>query len=1173
MSVSLDDDGKGRLLLDRVLDLGVRINAERLLYIVLIVIAILTRFHDLESRVMSHDESLHTYYSWRYLKYQDYSHNPMMHGPFQFHLVALSYFIFGDSDASSRIPAALAGVISIALLYFFRKWLGRWGALFAIALMVASPYMLYYHRYVRNEALVVLLAILMIWAIFSYYQTREMRWLVLFSVSLSLHYATKETSFIYALQLMLFLAGYLAWELWQRFSDQRKHRMTFLSGLCVSICGVTIAGIAFLLGRPEVPLDSGSTLEALAPAAASLASSAGRFAPLFVFGLLVTCAGLALICIPLARVFGRSLSTEFPTLDLLVITLTVTLPQLAGIPARILGWDQLPANTSAFSHQTGILVISLFALSAAIGLLWNWRKWLVAMGAFWGPFILLYTSLFSQKYGFDSGLVRSLEYWIDQHKVERGGQPWFYYLAIQIPIYEFLPAIGTILAGWLGLNQVKRYLSQKRNGQEDPGLSRQNPLQKPERLPYSTLLVIFLGYWTVTSLVGYSFAGEKMPWLTVHIALPMILLAGWVLGKAAQASDWTVLQSGRGWLLVGLILVSLFSLLRLLGGLAGIYPPFQGSELYALRDTSAFLASLAVLIAAWVAIYFVSRDIDLRILPQLGGWLMIAILYALTIRASFRASYQTYDQATEFLVYAHSATGVKTVLSQVEEFSRRTTDGLAVQVAYDNDVAWPYTWYLRNYTQKRYFGESPSRELIESPLIIVGNDNWQKVEPFVRQRYFSFQYIRMWWPNQDYFKLGWKNIEYEFLADQGSGPEAASRSMSFFDYIARVAKHLRPFLLERERRQALWEIWLNRDYSRYAKVTGKEISLEKWSPADEMRLYLRKDVASLVWDSGTIAAAAPEFTFVDPYAEKMIAINASAVIGQQGSAPGQFQTPRAIAVAPDGTIYIADAGNHRVQRLSAEGELLAEWGEYANIPEGEPPPGSFNDPWGHGSPWGVGIAPDGTVYVADTWGHRIQYFSPEGKFLGMFGRQGQTLQGDLFWGPRAVAVDANGRVFVADTGNKRIAIFDAKGSYLGEFGGPEYGLGRLDEPVGIAIDGSGDVYVADTWNQRVVVYGEVSEGIFQMVNEWEIQGWYGTALDNKPYLAISPNAMLCVSDPEGFRILCFDTDGEFLLGWGDYGIGPNQFGLPVGVAFGPDGSLWVSDGRNHRIMIFQLESP
>ena len=59
---------------------------------------------------------------------------------------------------------------------------------------------------------------------------------------------------------------------------------------------------------------------------------------------------------------------------------------------------------------------------------------------------VLYTSLFTNGFGFMTGLVGSLGYWLEQQGVNRGSQPWYYYWLIQLPIYEFLPFLGTLLA-------------------------------------------------------------------------------------------------------------------------------------------------------------------------------------------------------------------------------------------------------------------------------------------------------------------------------------------------------------------------------------------------------------------------------------------------------------------------------------------------------------------------------------------------------------------------------------------------------------------------------------------------------------------------------------------------------------------------------------------------------
>ena len=101
----------------------------------MILLAIATRFYMLEARVMSHDESLHTYFSWLLYRGQGYEHSPMMHGPFQFHMVALTYFLFGANDFTSRIPAALFSIATVWMVWYWRRYLGKWGALIAAFLI------------------------------------------------------------------------------------------------------------------------------------------------------------------------------------------------------------------------------------------------------------------------------------------------------------------------------------------------------------------------------------------------------------------------------------------------------------------------------------------------------------------------------------------------------------------------------------------------------------------------------------------------------------------------------------------------------------------------------------------------------------------------------------------------------------------------------------------------------------------------------------------------------------------------------------------------------------------------------------------------------------------------------------------------------------------------------
>ena len=195
----------------------------------------------------------------------------------------------------------------------------------------------------------------------------------------------------------------------------------------------------------------------------------------------------------------------------------------------------------AFS-RTSVVVILLLAITVIIGFVWDWRRWLIAAGAFFGPFIVLYTTLFTNGQGIATGLVGSLGYWLAQHGVERGSQPLYYYILVQIPIYEFLPAIGALIVVVIGLKTRFTSISDHSDAQ----LESANQSQDSNITSFP--IIPFIAAWALSSLIIYSFAGERMPWLTVHIALPLILLAGWGIGRFLDSIDWRQMRQAHGWI-------------------------------------------------------------------------------------------------------------------------------------------------------------------------------------------------------------------------------------------------------------------------------------------------------------------------------------------------------------------------------------------------------------------------------------------------------------------------------------------------------------------------------------------------------------------------------------------------------------------------------------------------
>lgn len=1126
-------------------------NLEIILYLVILVIAIFSRFYILGERVMSHDENSHVYYSWRFYRGEGFAHDPLMHGPLQFHLIAPVYFMFGDNDFTARIPAALFSIATVMFLWFYRRYLGRVGALVAALLMLISPYMLYYGRYVRNEAFVGLFGVMMLWAILRYLEEGKPLYLFTLTAVNVLHFTTKETSFIYTAQAMIFLAGYFIYRLSRVSWARPDFRNRFLVALIIVLILIGAAGVYTITQREPGSVDASLTAAPVVPGQELVPPPAAGPSSLMI-GLLAF-SGIALLAAGYFLIQGYGIENlrSDRAFGMLIVFGTLVLPQLAPFPVRFLGWDiptnasEVMAMTSQNILQIGIFLVPLFIVSVVIGLLWNPRLWLINAGIWYGLFTVFYTSVFTNGAGFFTGLVGSLGYWLEQQGVQRGSQPFYYYAVVQMPIYEYLPMLGTWLAFgiaiWLWIRPGKKAADPSReifsenefgpsgdeelNDQDESQLEQENLNDEPA--PVFPLL----GFWAITSLVAFSVAGEKMPWLTVHITLPAILCAGWAIGRLIEATDWNLLRERYGWLVILLLPLFIISFLASVGSLLGNQPPFQGKELIQLQATSQFLTSLISALLTGIGVVFLIRKWPFMDFIRILTLSVFTLLGLTTARAAIQANYYAYDHANELLVYAHSAPGVKIALRQIEEISKRTTDGLGIQVAYDNETSYPYWWYLRNYPNAQYYGANPSRVLRDVPLILVGDANFGKIEPVVANLYDQFDYIRLWWPNQDYFDLTWDRI--------------------------------RNALSDPAMRDALFQIWLNRDYTAYGKVLGRDMSLPNWSPAARMRLYIRKDITSKLWNYGSTPQVVEEIS--DPFEGKYQTIPAAATIGSLGSEPGLFLRPRAVAVAPDGSIYVADTDNHRIQHLSPEGNVLQVWGSFGDLASGTAPEGTFNQPWG------IAVAPDGSVYVADTWNHRIQKFTQEGGFILMWGYFGQAETPEAMWGPRDVAVDRDGNVYVTDTGNKRVIIFDGDGNYLAQFGEAGMLEGQLDEPVGIAVDDSGLVYVADTWNQRIQVFQPGADGSYQPIRSWEVQAWYGQSLDNKPYLAVDNAGNIFASDPEGYRILQYSVLGEAIRSWGDFGVSNSQFGLPVGVAISPNGDVWVADTSNSRIMRFVLE--
>jgi uncharacterized protein (TIGR03663 family) len=989
---------------------GLRGRTEAAAWAVLIALNLLTHFWSLGERAMSHDESLHAFYSHELAVKGEFKHDPMMHGPLLFDVSALAFLVLGESDAVARVYPAVMGIALLGAVFALRRYLGRLEALLAAALLTLSPSVLFYGRYMRNDVVISVYSVLWIFAAFRYLETRRPRFLYLMTLWMALCFCTKETSFIFG-----------------------------------AIMGAWFVGLGLLrsLRRRERLGDSAS-------------------------------------------------------LELALFMLSLALPFVAAFAHLFAGSNPRDFDSPDAVRRSLFAIAALLATSALLatqGLRRVLGTWARSMLLFWSIAATLFTTFFTNvPRGIVSGVVGSLGYWLAEHSTGRGGQPWFYYLLLGA-LYEFLPLlVGT--AAILAL--LRRRAGHGRRAR----------------------FAAFLALWGVASLVAYSVAGEKMPWLMVHVAVPFCLLGG--LGLARLASSVVAAAPASMQWMVGLAAPG--AAVLLLGPLLWLVP-FAGRDSESVASTARFLvhlgAGVSLLAFAW---RFLGRagGVVRRRLLALGG---IAFLALLTARSALMLTFVNADLATELLVYAHGTPDIKRALQEIDEVAARTGRGPDIEVAYDDDSAWPLTWYLRVYPRQRYYGDAPGAEAMSAPVVIVGKKNYEKAEPFLENDYVRRDYRLVWWPIETYMRLTWRSA-VAAIVDAGS-------------------------------RRDLLQIFLHRRY--------RNVSLSEWPYRHEFRLYIRRDLAAKVWPLAppvAESAASGPIQFVPEVRCAPLAVHAGPYAG------ARLSGPTGVAFAADGAMLVADTGNHRVLVLEPDGRLRASVGrrcEVAQTPEGCD--GRFLEPWS------VAAGGADEVLVADTWNGRIQFLDARGRFLHSFGVLGldqpPPIPVDRLYGPRGVAFDPERRrVIVADTGHKRILAFDLEGRLVAQAGEGAATPTRFDEPVGIAVDPrDGSVYVADAWNARI----QRLDAELRPQAAWPVPGWGGRDLGDKPYVAVDDRGIVFATVPAKGRVVAFSPAGVPLVSLvaSDWraGIPARPTGVAIDTAAG---ALLVAEAAGNRVVVLPL---
>ncbi|MEO6458709.1 MAG: flippase activity-associated protein Agl23, partial [Chloroflexia bacterium] len=718
------------------------------------------------------------------------------------------------------------------------------------------------------------------------------------------------------------------------------------------------------------------------------------------------------------------------------------------------------SNTSSRTIREGDDVNPVRSAFSSLGS----QRWTLIVAAilFLAIYTVLFTNLLTKPYLILSGAINGLTYWLGQHGEARGNQPHFYYLMLML-FYEplaFIAGFGTIgymIAKWLRRDGDTARPADDVDATDDATDEYGHVLPSIEGMRGFALS--FLAFWSIGALIAFSIAGERLPWLNMQTAFPFTLLAAAGIGRLLRGVDWSEVWRSGGVYLGVVVVLFIFSAFSFMAHLGGAMPPAVGSSAdiqNLMRGVLLFLFTLGLLaLAGWLA-YKMLPGRAVKVVALTFATLLT--LYG--VRSMSMVNYRHGDVPTEMLVYTQTAPDVPIVAGMIERLSRDETafdsfrnandptggHGLTISIDQNDAIEWPFDWYFRDMKDLKYFNlaqwEANQANVVPPnvPVIIASDATNKNVnfQTFVKDKYASQKYVLNWWFPEDVYRKNGQN-------DLGAAIDwIRSNGLKYFLY----------------------------------RDPGQSLGSRNFF------LYVRNDLASKTGLSGPSGVVAPPPP-VNPVPDPTSKIHGMYELSPAGNERGQFNLPRGITVGPDGSFYVVDTANMRVQKFDATGKWVALIG--AGKGNGDGQFNGFSDEAVGTGPGGIAVDPAGNIYVADTWNHRIQKFDKDGKFLGKWGdfislgdaaSANDPARDSKFFGPRGVAVGPDGNVYVTDTGNKRVQIFDANGKFLRKIDSgmsatklsPNYAFtqqGELNEPVGVAVDSAGNVYVADTNNKRI----------------------------------------------------------------------------------------------------------
>jgi DNA-binding beta-propeller fold protein YncE len=337
-------------------------------------------------------------------------------------------------------------------------------------------------------------------------------------------------------------------------------------------------------------------------------------------------------------------------------------------------------------------------------------------------------------------------------------------------------------------------------------------------------------------------------------------------------------------------------------------------------------------------------------------------------------------------------------------------------------------------------------------------------------------------------------------------------------------------------------------------------------------------------------------------------------VGTHGDGVNQFDNPRDVAVDAANNIYVADTRNSRIVKLSSTGAWLGETTGPAtafSFPLGVSVKGSkvyvgdtgrarvvvldqalsvLQEVTANGVCANLNDNRDaqadsaGNIYVAGYKTNQILKFAPDGTCIKTWGSTGTG--NSQFRTPYGVdlandPVTGQELVYVADGLNNRVQVFRTDGSFVtafGTFGEPtQVGTFTTMRRVAVAKDGTGNVWAADLWGDRIERWDRTASGFtYNRTIGAVMPAPTENAVFHEPRgMAFTPNGNLWVTDTVHHSFQKFNAAGDLLSTCGERaaeGTQLGQFNWPRGIAVDPQtGNLWIADTKQHQLQVLKSD--